>query len=292
MFKKLKRIKSSSIFVNLFFTVLCLVSIIPFVIIISTSLQGKTDFMKNGYVLFPKNVDFASYIHIFNQPQQILESYGITIFVTLVGTVVGMILMTTLAYVISRDDYPYKNILSFFIYFTMLFSGGMVANYLWIAKYLDMANTVWALIIPSLMTPFNVFILRTACKSVPYSLIESAKLEGASEIWIFIRIIIPLAKTGIATIALMTIFTYWNSWFPSMMYINDNSYVTLQYYLVQLLENANSELNSMDAATKSQIAPETFRMAICSLVMVPMLFVFSSLQKYFVKGVTVGSVKG
>ena len=287
-----KRLWSSKILVNGFFVVLCLLMLIPFFIIIFSSLQSKTDFLHNGYVIFPKKIDFSSYKYIFNHPHQLFESYGVTIVVTTVGTLLGMTMMVTLAYVISRDDYPYKNIISFFIYFTMLFSGGMVANYIWITKYLHMANSIWALILPLLISPFNVFILRTTCKAIPFSLIENAKLEGANEFWIFIKIIVPLSVTGIATIALMTIFLYWNSWFNSMLYIHDNSYVTLQYYLVQLLEGASEELNSMDKASASMISDEAFEMALCTLAMVPMLFVFSALQKYFIKGVTVGSVKG
>ena len=287
-----KKFKFGKFCVNLSFVLLCLAVAVPFLIIIGSSFQDKAGFLKNGYTLLPKDISFSAYAYIFHQPGQLLNSYMVTIFVTTVGTVLGMTMMTMLAYVISRDDYPYKNIVSFFIYFTMLFSGGMVANYIWVAKYLNMSNSIWSLILPLLMSPFNIFILRTSCKAIPGALIESAKLDGASEIYIFIKIVVPLSVTGIATVALMTIFTYWNSWFQSMLYINDNSYVSLHYYLIQLLEGASDELAAMDTTSASMISKEAFKMALCTLAVLPMLFVFSFLQKYFVKGITVGSVKG
>ncbi len=287
-----KTVKISKLVINAIFILLCLVVMVPFMIIVFSSLESKTGFLKNGYVIFPKEIDFSAYMHVFRNPHRLLDSYGTTIAVTAIGTAFSMVLMTTFAYVISRRDYPYKNILSFFLYFTMLFSGGMIGSYIWIAKYLRLTNTIWALILPMMVSPFNVFVLRNSCKEIPFSLVESAKMEGASETWVFIKIIIPLAKTGIATVALLQIFAYWNSWFQSMLYINDGSYITLQYYLMEMLSSVKYELeNARNTATVS-VSEEALRMALCTLAIVPMLFVFSFLQKYFVKGLTVGSVKG
>ena len=288
----IKKFKFGKMFIHILFLLLCLAVAIPFFIILVSSLQDKAGFLKNGYTLLPKDISFSAYTYIFNKPGQLISSYMVTIFVTAVGTALGMTMMTMLAYVISRDDYPYKNIVSFFIYFTMLFSGGMVAHYIWFTKYLGLSNSIWSLILPLLMSPFNIFILRTSCKAIPSALIESAKLDGASEIYIFIKIVVPLSVTGIATVALMTIFTYWNSWFQSMLYINNNEYISLQYYLIQLLEGSSEELAAMDSVGASNLSKEAFKMALCTLSVFPMLFVFSFLQKYFVKGITVGSVKG
>lgn len=270
--------------------------LIPFMIIVFTSLASHEGVMEYGYTFFPRKPTLESYKYILMNGEQILRAYGLTIFVTVVGTVLGMICMTLCAYALSREDFKLKRILSFFIYFTMLFSGGTVASYIWIARYLRLSNNVWVLILPAMMNAWNIFILRTSCKSIPYSLIENAKLEGASELYIFIRIIIPLAKTGISTIAILSMFNFWNDWYLSMMYMDTSNKTTLQFYLVNILESISFMKKNASAsgglAQGMQVPDEGVRMAICAIATVPVLCVFPFFQRYFVKGITVGSVKG
>ena len=279
---------------HLWLIVLSVVCLIPFLIIISASLSGRESFAINGYTILPTEFNLDSFRYVFLEPEQILNAYGVTIFVTAVGTVLGIFLMTTLAYVISRDDYKLKSQLSFFVYFTMLFNGGMVANYMWIAKSLHLYNNVWSLILPLMMNASYVLILRTFFKTIPAALMESARIEGAGEFRIFFTIVMPLAKTGVATIALLTIFNYWNNWYNSMLYMDSSYHVTIQYYLVRVLNSIQFAKNSSTSGLASAIdvPDEGVRMCICLIAAGPMVVIFPFFQKYFAKGVVLGSVKG
>ena len=278
--------------VHFLMLLLAFTCIAPFFMIISTSFLSEKSFSAAGYALFPREFCLDAYKFVFRNPKTILNSYALTAFTTFVGTAAGMFLMTSTAYPLSRPDYKFKGSLSFFVYFTMLFNGGMVANYIWITRYLHMYNSVWALILPGLMSASNIIILRTFFKTVPLSLIESAKIEGASEFRIYFTIVIPLAKAGIATIALITAFNYWNEWMRSMLYMDQGDYITIQYYLVKILEEANLAKEYTDMMLETPPANESVRMAICLLAAGPMTAIFPFFQKYFVKGITIGSVKG
>lgn len=286
----------SDIIIKIILLLLALMCVFPFFTVLFASFTSESGLLKYGYTFFPREPSLQSYKLIFLNPMQLINAYKLTIIVTVTGTVLAMIVMTSCAYVMSRDDFKFKKILSFFVYFTMLFSGGTVASYIWIARFLKLSNSIWALILPIMISAYNIFILRVACKSVPFSLIESAKLDGASELYIFIKIIIPLAKTGIATIALLTLFTYWNDWYQSMMFMDTSDKSTLQYYLVKILDNvsfAKKNASASGGLSKMVDVPDNgVQMAICVLAAGPMLCVFPFFQKYFVKGITVGSVKG
>ena len=292
----MKKIRLSKIIISIVLITISVLCVIPFFMILFTSFASEEGIMKYGYSFFPHEPTLDSYKYILSNGTQLWSAYGLTIFITVVGMVLGVTTMTACAYALSRDDFKLKKALSFFIYFTMLFSGGTVATYIWIARYLKLSNNILVLFLPIMMNAYNIFILRVSCKSIPFSLIESAKLEGASEMTIFVKIIIPLAKTGIATIALLTMFTLWNDWYISMMYMDTSDKSTLQYYLVKVLDSITfAKANASASGGLSQAAnlpDESVRMAICSLAAIPMLFVFSFFQKYFVKGIAVGSVKG
>lgn len=292
----MKKITFSKAIIAITLITISVLCVLPFFMILFTSFASEEGIMQYGYSFFPKLPTLDSYRHILSNGTQLWSAYGLTIFVTVVGTILGVMIMTACAYALSRDDFKLKKVLSFFIYFTMLFSGGTVATYIWIARYLKLSNNILVLFLPIMMSAYNIFILRVSCKSIPFSLIESAKLEGASEGYIFIKIVIPLAKTGIATIALLTMFTLWNDWYLSMMYMDTSDKCTLQYYLVKILDSITfAKANASASGGLSQAASlpdEGVRMAICSLAALPMLCVFPFFQKYFVKGIAVGSVKG
>jgi len=288
--------KLSDFFIKLILTILSVACVFPFTTVLLASFISEEGLLKYGYTYIPREPSLESYKVIFSNPIQLLDSYKLTIIVTVVGTLLGMIVMTSCAYVMSRDDFKYKKALSFFVYFTMLFSGGTVASYIWIARFLKMLNSVWVLILPIMVSAYNIFILKVACKAVPFSLVESAKLDGASEIYIFARIIVPLTKTGIATIAVLTMFTYWNDWYQSMLYMDTSDKATLQYYLVRILDNVSFAKKNASVSgglsSLTNIPDDGIQMATCVLAAGPMLCVFPFFQKYFVSGITVGSVKG
>ncbi|MBE7067566.1 MAG: carbohydrate ABC transporter permease [Ruminococcaceae bacterium] len=292
----MKKITLSKIIIPIILLTVSILCVLPFLMIVFTSFASEEGLMQYGYSFFPHLPTLKSYEYIMSNGTQLWSAYGLTIFVTVVGTFLGIIFMTTCAYALSRDDFKLKKFLSFFIYFTMLFSGGTVASYIWIARYLKLSNNIVVLFLPIMMSAYNIFILRVSCKSIPYSLIECAKLEGAGEWYIFVRIVVPLAKTGIATIALLTMFTLWNDWYNSMMYMDTSDKCTLQYYLVKILDSITFAKANASASgglsQASELPDEGVRMAICSLAAIPMLCVFPFFQKYFVKGITVGSVKG
>lgn len=269
----------------------------PFLLVLGSSFQSQDEIMSIGYKALPKIPTLTAYKTILASPQQIVDSYVITIIVSLIVTIVGTWLTATFAYVISRKDFKYRKIFSFFIFFTMLFNGGLVPTYILISKWLHMSNTVWALICPILLSAWNIILMKGFFAAIPSALIESAKLDGASELVTFIKIIIPISTPAFATIALFGLLNAWNSWMPSMLYTENQKLYTLQYMLQQVMNNI-SFLNSEAALQyglvneNTQIPTYSVRMAMCILTTGPILVVFPFFQKYFTQGLTVGSVKG
>lgn len=280
-------------FVFILFSLAC---IIPLVSIISISLSNETDIIKNGYSLFPRVFDISAYAYVLYEPIQIINAFKVSIIVSILGTFISLIVTAGIAYTLSRHDYKFKNPLSFYVFFTMMFNGGLVPTYILISNYLHLKNTIWILILPYVAAPFFILLLRTFMQKIPYDIIESCMMDGASEFRIFFQIILPLAKPGLATVALFTILQYWNDWFLSLLYIEKESLVPLQYMLYRMMNNIaflTSSSNHMPPGLKNGVIPsESARMAMAILAAGPMLAVFPFFQKYFVRGLTVGAVKG
>jgi putative aldouronate transport system permease protein len=280
-------------FVFILFSLAC---IIPLVSIISISLSNETDIIKNGYSLFPRVFDISAYAYILYDPIQIINAFKVSIIVSILGTFISLIVTAGIAYTLSRHDYKFKNPLSFYVFFTMMFNGGLVPTYILISNYLHLKDTIWVLILPNVAAPWFILLLRTFMQKIPYDIIESCMMDGASEFRIFFQIILPLAKPGLATIALFTILQYWNDWWLSLLYIDKESLVPLQYMLYRMMNNITfltSSSNQMPPGLKNAVIPsESARMAMAILAAGPMLAVFPFFQQYFVRGLTVGAVKG
>ena len=271
---------------------LALACLLPFILVLSSSFTEEASLLKNGFSIIPQKFSVEAYKFIFRSPQEVIAAYKTTIFVTVFGTVVGTMIMAMLAYPMSRPDYKFKNVISFLVYFTMLFSGGMVAEYLIVANVLGLKDTVWALIMPMLLNAWNIMLLRMFLRSIPFSLIEEANLEGASEFRIFFSIILPLSKVGIVTIALFTALNLWNDWYQCMLYIDHGDVTSLQYMLYRIMNKVTLAQEYGGAvAMKEKLPNENLRMALCVVAAGPMLIVFPFFQKYFSKGIVVGSVK-
>ena len=285
------------IVLNLIMILVCAAIIYPFLIIIGASFQTQQDIMHNGYSMIPKEATLDTYKAIFANPSSLVNAYKVTIMTTVIGTIIGVYLAGTCGYVISRKTYRYKRILSLYIFFGMLFSGGMVASYIWTTNGLHLKNSFWVLILPYTASVWNILLMKGYMSSIPDEMIESAKVDGAKEIMIFTKIVVPVPKPAIATLSLLYALQYWNDWMLPMLYIDDAHLVNLQYMLQKILKNMEY-LNSADAiqyggATVGQNIPTLgMRMAMCLLAAGPMMFVFPFFQKYFVKGLTIGSVKG
>ena len=276
--------------------VFSLMAVLPFILLISASLTEENAALKYGFGFIPKVFSLAAYKYISYQSKMIIRAYGITIFTTVIGTSVGLTMTSMLGYGLSKDI-PGRRILNFFVVFTMLFNGGLVPTYLVYTKYLHLGNTIWALIIPSLlMNAFHVMLVRNYFStSIPESLIESAKLDGASEMMIFRAIVLPLSKPIMATIGLMLALSYWNNWTNGLYYLDDTSLYSIQNVLTAINNNIiaiNSVSNMGLAINKSEVPALTARMAIAVIGIVPMLCIYPFFQKYFVKGITIGAVKG
>ncbi len=280
-----------------FLSCLALAIVIPFLILVGVSFSNEKDVLLNGYKLIPENFSLTAYRYVLKNPGQILKAYEVTTIFSVATTFLSLMFMSLLAYPLSRSDLPGKSFINFLLFFTMIFNGGLVPTYLLNTKYLHLDNTMWIYILPSLVNVWHVFMLRTFFKGLPDGIIEAAMIDGANQKLILARIVLPLSKPVLATVALLTFLGKWNSWFESMLYINDQNLVSLQYFLqrimknIQLLkESSESGMNMVQGAVETP--GETARMAMAVLVAGPALFVFPFFQKYFVKGLTVGGVKG
>ncbi len=287
-------VKFISHFFLIIFSLCCL---IPFLIIVGSSFESQGQIMKTGYTIIPKAFTLEAYKAVFANPSSIINAYKVTIIVSISATVFGLLLESTYAYVLSRRDYPYRRLLSFIAFFTMLFNGGLVPTYILITNWLKLKNTLWALILPGMAGAWHIMMLKTFFMSLPVSLIESAKLDGANEMTIFFKMVIPLSKPALACIALFILFQFWNGWYSSLLYIDDENKVQLQYLLMAIMKNIeflnSAEATQLGANTAAASVPTlNARMSMCVLAMGPIVLVFPFFQKYFVQGLTVGSVKG
>ncbi|ACT03653.1 carbohydrate ABC transporter permease [Paenibacillus sp. JDR-2] len=284
-------------FILLFLTLFSLSCLIPFWLVFMVSVTNENDLTRNGYTFWPQHFDWEAYRYLIHDSANIARAYGVTITVTLTGVVISLLITSAMAYALSRTEFPYRNALSFYVFFTMLFSGGLLPWYLVYTRFLHVQDTLLALIIPGLIGGFNIFIIRTFfTNSIPPSLVESAKIDGASEYRTYFSIILPLSLPVMATIGLFTIVSYWNDWFTSLVFINNEKLYSLQYLLNKTLMNASflqSIANKAYSNTANVTQPlESIRMAMAMVAIGPLVFVFPFLQKYFVKGLTVGAVKG
>lgn len=286
----------TSLPVHLFFILFGIICIVPFMIIISASLSGETDLALNGFSVLPRKVDFSAYAYLFKNPKTIVDSYIVTILITVIGTFLGVLCMSMAAYCLSRKTFRYRSLLTFFIFFPTLFSGGMVPSYIINTQYLHLTDTLASMILPTLINVFHIIMLRTFFQQLPDALFEAATMDGASEYHIFFRIVLPLSKPVIATVAFLSALAKWNEWYNAMLYIRSDELVPLQYMLQRMMMNLRALLDAMQNVPSSiniqDLPGENLRMAMLVVAIGPMLLVFPFFQKYFTKGMTVGAVKG
>lgn len=276
------------------FLIFGLICLLPMLMVVAISFTSEQAIAEYGFSLIPKELSLQAYKILFSNPEQILNAYKTTAIVTITGTVMSLLFTAQAAYVTSRPTFFAQKQVSFMFYFTQLFGGGLVPTYILMTQYLHLKNSLWAIILILMVSPWNVFLARTYIKSIPESLIESAKLDGASEFRIFYQIIMPLAVSGLATIAITTAIGYWNDWYQNMLYISDVDKYSLQYLLQTLLGKIDflKQAGDVGMLTGMELPEESLRMATCVVAIGPMAILFLFVQKFFVKGITVGSVKG
>ena len=278
--------------------IMTILSLLPVILIVIASFTDENSLIANGYSYFPAKWSLDAYFYMIKQAKLITRAYGISFFVTITGTLLSVLFTTTLAYPMSRKDFKFSKILTFLVFFTMLFNGGLVPQYIMWTTFFHIKDTYAALIFPNLlMTAFNIFLVRNYySNSLPEALYEAAQLDGASEIGIFTKIVFPLSKPVVATIGLFTGLSYWNSWTNALYYVQDPKYFGIQNLLMRIMKNIEylrSGASELAAEGQAVSLPgNSIRMALAFVGILPIIIIYPMLQKYFIKGVVVGAVKG
>ena len=296
--KKSKDIKLFNLINYTIITIVALICLIPFLLVLAGSFTDEKEIIMNGYSLFPSKLSLAAYKTALQEPMAILRAYGVTISLTILGTALGLFIVAMTGYVLQRKDFVLRNKISFFFYFTTLFSGGLVPWYILMVKYLHLKDNYLALLLPPLLSVFNIIIMKSYISGIPQALTESAKIDGAGDFQIFIKIIIPLLKPALATVGLFIALGYWNDWYNSMLFINNEKLFSLQYYLYRIVNNIEAYKNILAQTGGSsmgsviEMPTESLKMALAIIVTGPIALLYPFVQKYFVSGITVGAVKG
>lgn len=299
--KKIKKIKKKlhkqdmilDIIIYSVVIIFCYLCIVPFLVVLSASFTDELALVQNGYRLWPSKFSTEAYKIVFST-DKMFNAYKVTIFTTVVGTFISMVFTVAMAYPLSVKSLKYRGQISLFVYFTMLFGGGLVPSYLLVSKYLNMKNNIWVLIIPTMLSAWNMFMLRNFFNSIPPDLAESAKIDGANDVTILLKIILPISVPGIATIGLFYGLGYWNAWFNAMLYISKSELYPLQYLIMNILRNIQfmAEMADKTGMSVGNLPSNSLKMATTVLTIGPMIFVYPFIQKYFTSGMMVGAIKG
>ncbi|MDR1560141.1 MAG: carbohydrate ABC transporter permease [Clostridiales bacterium] len=295
---KIKRGRETVVFQIIAMVVLAvcaLISVLPFLIIISGSLSNNELISREGYSILPKQLTPQAYTTILRIPESLLTAYRVTIVNTLVGSLTGLICMSMAGYVLSRKNFRHRNIISFLIYFTTIFGGGLVPWYIMISNTLHLKDSLLAICLPLIMSPFMIILMRTfISNNVPDSLVESCRIDGAGEFSIYLHIVLPLIPSGLATIGLFLGLMYWNDWYMSSMFISTPAKFELQFYLYNMLSGfeAFKQMNTASVTESVSIPSETVKLAMAVFVTGPIILLYPFVQRFFISGITIGAVKG
>lgn len=279
---------------------MALLCLVPFLMVIAGSFSSEASVSANGFSLWPQEFSLEAYKTVFKDPMVVIRAYGVTIGLTVVGTVMGLLMSVMTAYVLSRKDFEWRNKFSFFFYFTTLFNGGLVPTYILYMNTLNLKDKYLSMLLPLLFSVYNLLIMKSYITSIPDSLVDAAKIDGCSEVRILFRIIIPLIKPALATVGLLIALSYWNSWYNAMLYIKSDEKFPLQYFLYDTVNNieaykriiAAGNSVSTEVASALSLPTQTLKMALTVVVTGPIILAYPFVQKYFVQGITIGAVKG
>lgn len=274
--------------------VFALICLFPFLLMVTSSFMNEKEIVTEGYKLIPREWSLSAYAFLLKNSNKLAASYRVTIVNAILGGFLGLLLMTMAGYVLCRKDFKYRNQISFFIYFTTLFSGGLIPSYILMVNGLGLKDSIWAMILPGLMSPWSIFLMRNFMKAIPDSLYESASIDGAGDFRIYWQIFLPLAKPALATIGLFLVLAYWNEWYNAMLYIQSTDKFPLQYFLQRIVSQANVQLLIQQGVSvnTSDLPSESIKMATAVVATGPIILVYPFVQKYFVSGLTIGAVKG
>lgn len=272
---------------------IALITVFPFLVLVINSFASEHAIINYGYSIVPRELSVSAYELVFLNPQKILQAYGVTIFITCFGTAASLFLSSMAAYSLSRKDLRYRNKLAFFIYFTTLFNGGLAPTYIVITTILHLKNTLAVLILGPMFSVFYILILRNFfMNSIPASLSEAAKIDGAGDFTIFLRIILPLTAPALASIGLFTALAYWNDWWTAMLYVERQNLMPLQYVLYKILSSVTMAANIVNNVATLNLPKESLKLAMTVISIGPIVLAYPFVQRFFIKGITLGSVKG
>lgn len=298
MYREARVLTEEKIFNVIAYTFLSILTIfctVPFIMVLSGSITREKSILRDGYRLIPKEISFDAYKLVFTSPGEILNAYAVTIFITSAGTILSLFLISMTAYVLQRKEFKYRNAFAFYFYFTTLFSGGLVPWYILMVRYLKLKDNILSLIVPMLFSVFYMIIIRTFMSNIPDSINESAKIDGAGEFRIFVQLIMPLSKPVLATMGLFIALNYWNDWFHAMLFIENKALMPLQYFLYRILsvvEVLKLMTSNLPAGLVVDTPGESLKMAMTVVTIGPIIFLYPYLQKYFIRGIMIGAVKG
>ena len=269
--------------------------VLPFWLIFASSFSEESAILHTGFTLWPTQFSTYSYYLLFRSPDQMIGAYAVTIGLAATGTLVGLFIVAMTGYALQRQDFPFRNGIMFYIYFTSLFSAGLVPFYLLIVQTLNLRDTYWAILLPLLMSPWLIVLMKNFVKSIPFAITESGKIDGANDFKIFYALILPSLKPALATIGLFLALGYWNEWYYSSLFLtSQTAYRPLQFHLYNVINKVASLKNSVAGSNVviSDLPGETLKMATAVVATGPIILLYPFVQKYFVAGLTVGAVKG
>jgi len=290
------KISFGKVVLNIFLILFSLCYIYPILLMLSISFSSESSVINFGYKLIPQMWSLDAYRQAFENPNQLLQGYKVTIAFSVLGTLLSLVVQTLMAYPLSRPNFKHKKFIMTYLTITMFFSGGLVPAYILNTQYLHIGNTFWIYILPGLVSAWNIVLFRTFFKGLPEGLVEAAKMDGASEFYIYLRIIIPLSLPIIACLAFMSLLAKWNDWNTSLLYVRNSNLYSLQYLLQRIINEVDYVKSMQGTAAEvlfnKNTPSETLRYAMAILAAGPMMVIFPFFQKYFTKGLVVGSIKG
>jgi len=282
-----------------FIGLVALFCLVPFIMVVSGSFSSEDSVRLYGFELYPREFSLEAYNTVFQEPSVIGRAYAVTIILTVAGTCLGLFLQTMTAYVLARKDFTWRNKFSFFFYFTMLFSGGLVPYYILMTRYLGMRNNYLALLLPLVFNVYHLLIMKSYITAIPESFIHAAKIDGCGEFRTLVSIMMPMLKPAMVTIGLFIALAYWNDWYSAMLFISNEKMHPLQYFLYNKVNNIEAYKRILEsgaaassAAAAINMPTQTLKMALTVVVTGPIIMLFPFVQKYYVRGITIGGVKG
>lgn len=287
-----RRLTASRLVIHVLLALCAIAFVAPLLMVLSASFSSESAIDHHGYSMLPQHFTTFAYRYVIGDPSQLIQAYGISILVTVVGTLVSLLVMSMLAYTMARQDYVLRRPISLYLIFAMLFNGGLVPSYILITQYLHLTDNVLVLILPYLASPWFIILLRTYFAQLPTEIMDAARIDGAGELRTFFQVVLPLSTPALATVGLFTALLYWNDWWLGLLYINNEHLAPVQLFLYRIVSDIDYAASTPQAGRLLATPVQTVRMAIAVLAIGPIVVAFAFVQRYLVRGIAIGGLKG